>query len=154
MFNEGDKIEYIGSQRTDAFRVYHEMVNYIDEQVSKLIFGQDVVSNNTGQVVGKVGENLSNMYGDSDGVFIERLVNGQLFDLMKGLGVNLSGVTFKWDTTEKVPLAQKSEIDLRISQMGYKPTKEYIQNTYGTEVDETEDNPEEIKTAIKNLYNV
>ncbi len=47
-----------------------------------------------------------------------------------------------------------NQIDLRISQMGYKPTKEYIMKTYGTEVDEAEDNPEEIKQAIKNLYNV
>lgn len=155
VFNESDKVEYIGSQRTDAFRVYHEMIKYIDEQVSKLVFGQDVISNNTGQVVGKVGENVANMYGDADGVFIERLVNGQLFELMSGLGVNLNGVTFQWDTTEKVGLKDRSEIDLRISQMGYKPTMEYIRNTYGTEVEEVEeDNPEEVKKAIKNLYNV
>lgn len=155
VFNESDKVEYIGSQRTDAFRVYHEMIKYIDEQVSKLVFGQDVISNNTGQVVGKVGENVANMYGDADGVFIERLVNGHLFELMKGFGVNLNGVTFQWDTTEKVGLKDRSEIDLRISQIGYKPTMEYIRNTYGTEVEEAEeDNPEEVKKAIRSLYNV
>jgi phage gp29-like protein len=154
VFNEGDRVEYIGSPRTDAFKVYHELIKYVDSQVSKLVFGQDVVSNNTGQVVGEVGENVANMYGDSDGVFIERLVNGELFAFLKDLGVNLNGLTFQWDTTEKVPLSQRSEIDLRISQMGYKPTKEYIMKTYGTEVDEAEDNPEEIKQAIKNLYNV
>lgn len=139
VFSPNDKVEYLGTQRTDAYKVYLELVRYVDEQTSKLVFGQDVVSNNTGKVVGSVGENIANMYGDNDAKFIKTLVNSRLIPMMEGLGFSWQGHKFDWDNTEKLSLIDRAEVDYKISQMGKKHSDDYINDTYGTDV---EDNPE------------
>ncbi len=83
VFNETDKIEYIGSARTDAYKVYQEFLKDANAEISKVIFGQDVVSNNTGRVVGTTGENVSNMYGDTDARDIEEWVNDKLIPFVE-----------------------------------------------------------------------
>jgi len=139
VFDEDDTVEFVGVNRQDAYKVYLEFSAYIDEQIAKLILGQDVVSNNTGQVVGTVGENISNLYGDTDAKFVQRNVNDLLIPLMIDLGfTGLDNAMFEWDTTEQLNLNEKSEIDLRISQMGFNLDQEYIEDTYGTKLNEQE----------------
>lgn len=153
LFDQDDEIEFIGTNRSDAYKVYMELAMYVDEQIANLIFGQNVVSNNTGQVVGNVGENISNLYGDVDAKFIARNVNDKLFPLMVKHGWKLENAVFEWDNTEQMNLTQKSEIDLKVSQMGQTIDPEYIEDTYGTklivpEADES-DNPEQAKAQAQ-----
>lgn len=157
VFTKNDKVEFLGTNRTDAYKVYDEFVNYVDEQVSKKVFGQDVVSNNTGRVVGTVGENMANMYGDNDARFIRNLVNDRLFPFMENLGFSWSGYTFEWDTSEKLSLIDRSEVDKRIAEMGFDIDEKYITDTYGTPVKKKElpeMGADPLKTAkeIKALY--
>lgn len=154
IFNIDDEVDFVGTKRTDAYKVYMEFATYIDSQLAKLIFGQDVVSNNTGQVVGKVGEGISNLYGDVDAKFIQRNVNDKLFPLMINLGwKQLKDARFEWDTTESISLQERSEVDLKVSQMGFQLEPEYITDTYGTSlfippVDEGT-NPEQAKAQAQ-----
>jgi hypothetical protein len=138
VFTTRDKVEFLGTARSDAFGVYKEFLHYIDEQIAKLIFGQDVVSNNTGRVVGSVGENVANMYGDSDAMFIKHLVNRRLMPFMENLGFAWQGLEFQWDTSEKLTLIDRATVDLQIKNMGFEHSKDYINRTYGTEVEEAE----------------
>ncbi len=157
VFTNRDKVEYLGTQRTDAYKVYHELVKYIDEQTAKLVFGQDVVSNNTGKVVGSVGENIANMYGDNDARFIKSLVNTRLFPLMANLGfTGFQGHYFKWDTTEKLSLIDRAVVDSQIARdMGKEHSDEYINSTYGTDVtkkEEPEATPLKVQKGLKAMY--
>jgi phage gp29-like protein len=157
VFTPQDEIEYLGTQRTDAYRVYHELVKYIDEQISKLIWGQDVVSNNTGKVVGAVGENVANMYGNSDSKFIATMINKRLIPLMENLGFSFGGKKFKWDTTEKLTLAERAAIDGSIARdMGKEHSDQYINDTYGTEVTTKEvpepNAPIKVDKKVKAMY--
>jgi len=156
VFTKNDEVEFMGTQRTDAFKVYYELNHYIDEQVAKRIWGQDVVTNNTGRVVGETGENVANMYGDNDAKFIKHLVNTRLFPFMENLGFNWEGCSFDWDTTEKVPLKDKAEIDAKIATMGFEIDPKYITDTYGVPVKKKELEPATtpLQTAkeLKNLY--
>ena len=160
VFTKNDKVEFLGTNRTDAFKVYDELVNYVDEQTSKVIFGQDVVNNNTGRVVGTVGENVANMYGDTDARFVKNLVNDRLFPFMENLGFTWKGLTFDWDTSEKLGLKDKAEIDSKISAMGFDIDEKYITDTYGVPVKKKEPidmgGPDPLQTAkdLKNLYAV
>jgi len=153
VFNQDDEIEFKGTSRTDAYKVYMELASYVDSQLAKLIFGQDVVSNNTGQVVGKTGENISNLYGDTDAKFIARNINDLLIPLMVRQGWKLEGALFEWDNTEAMSLKDKSEIDLKISQMGQTIDPEYIRDTYGTDLvvplANESDNPEQAKAQAQ-----
>lgn len=154
VFMEGDRVEYLGTQRQDAYKVYLEFCQYVDSQVAKLIFGQDVVSNNTGRVVGTVGENVANMYGDADAAFIKSLVNKKLIPLMENLGFSFGGNVFDWDNTERLGLEARSVVDKAISDMGFQHSDEYINNTYGTEVEKKEE-PEmdpPMNQKLKALY--
>lgn len=150
VFSETDKVEYIGTQRVDAYKVYENLINYTDGQSAKLVWGQDVVSNNTGKVVGTVGENIANMYGENDAKLIANLVNKSLLPMMANLGFDSQGTYFKWDSTEKLTLSDRAVVDKAISDMGFQHDPNYINNTYGTNVEvKQEPTPEQ---KIKNMY--
>lgn len=137
VIDKDDEIDYQGTSRTDAYKVYEALMDTIDKNISKLIFGQDVISNNTGQVVGKVGENVSNLYGDSDAKFVARIVNKEVLPKLEAMGLaSFKGLKFKWDTTEKLTLKDNAEVDYKISQMGYKPAKKYLEEKYNIQLEE------------------
>lgn len=150
--DKDDVIEYVGTTKQDAFRVYENLCRYVDSGMSKAIFGQDVISNNTGQVIGKTGENVSNMYGANDAVFTQNFVNDSLIPLMIRNGVTiLNGKRWKFDSTEKLSMEQRSQIDLRISQMGKTIDDKHIKDTYGVEVTQKE-SPIAIAQELRKLY--
>ena len=134
VFGLEDQIDYVGTSRTDAYQVYDALIKRLDADVSKLIFGQDVVSNETGKLKGTVGENIANMYGDNDARFIVGIVNRKLKPIMENLGFDWKGLYFKYDSTEKLKLVDRADVDLKISQMGFTINPDYIKNTYDTDV--------------------
>lgn len=137
IIDKEDEIEHFGTARTDAYKVYQELINTADTNVSKLIFGQDVISNNTGHVIGKTGENVSNLYGTADAKWLARVINDLVLPKLINLGfTELAGLRFKWDTNEKLTMTEQSEIDYKISQMGYKPAKKYLEDKYGCQLEE------------------
>lgn len=138
VFTKNDKVEFLGTNRTDAYQVYKEFDDYVDQQVAKRIWGQDVVTNNTGRVVGTTGENIADMYGSNDAKFIKNLVNTRLFPFMENLGFNWEGHVFEWDNAEKVSLVDKAGIDEKIAKMGFDIDEKYIQETYGVPVKKKE----------------
>jgi phage gp29-like protein len=151
VFGKDDKIEYLGSTRQDAYNVYLEFLKYVDGNIAKLIFGQDVVTNNTGQVVGEVGENVSNMYGDTDAKMIARIVNSKLIPLMENLGMSFEGHCFEWDNDEKLTMTERKDIDASIvKDMGKRLTDEYVEQTYGVLLDETPE--EDVDKAVEKTY--
>lgn len=154
VFQLDDVIEYAGTSRTDAYEVYDKLIERLDADVSKLVFGQDVVSNETGKLKGTVGENIANMYGDNDARFTTGLVNKKLKPLMENLGFDWKGLHFKYDTTEKLKLIDRADVDLKISQMGFTIDPEYIKNTYDTDVEPKIEPTTEppMDKQLKNLY--
>lgn len=135
VIGEDDEIQYAGVRRYDAFRVYAEFLFYSDEAIAKLIFGQDVITNNTGRVVGKIGENVSNMYGDTDTKFVQWLVNTELMPFIEEKSeIDFKDAQFEYDTTEYVRLYERSKIDKVFIDGGWAPSEDYIRKTYGMEV--------------------
>lgn len=158
VFTKNDKVEFLGTNRTDAFQVYKEFVDYVDQQVAKRIWGQDVVTNNTGRVVGTTGENIADMYGSNDAKFVKNFVNTRLFPFMENLGFNWQGHIFDWDLSEKVTMVERATIDKQIADMGFDIDEKYIVDTYGVPVKKKEMpepgamNPIQKAKAIKNMY--
>lgn len=136
VIDEEDVIEYMGVNRQDAYKVYEAFLEYTDSRVAKLIFGQDVVTNNTGRVVGKVGEDISNLYGDSDAKYIQWMVNTELIPFMANQGADVDGLSFRYDMTEKVKLTERAKIDKSIADMGFRIADDYIERVYGTDITE------------------
>jgi phage gp29-like protein len=153
VFSPEDELIFAGTSRSDAYKVYNELIRYADEQISKILFGQDVVSNNTGQVVGKTGENVAKMYGNADAIDIKAIVNDELLPFLTRIGAaNFAGYKFDFVEKEELTIAERAEIDLKISQMGKQHSDEYINETYGTDVEGMSDNTADVAKEIKNLY--
>lgn len=153
-----DSLEYISQGFTDSWQVYNNLIAYCDSQISKLVFGQDVISNNTGHVIGKVGENVSNLYGDSDAKFVANIINSQCLEKWTKLGLaNFTGYYFKYDTSEKVDLVDQIDIAVKASQAtGKLLDVKYAEETFGLKFTDQEINPaldgKKINEAIKNFY--
>lgn len=151
---QDDKLSYIGTGRSDAYQVFKQLVDQEDSTISKLILGQDVISNNTGQVIGEVGERVSNLYGDADAKLLKFIIEDKLFPLMEKHGVSFEGHTFEWDTKESLTLAERADIDLKISQMGFTHSDDYINENYDTNVETSESaNLTETQNKLKEVYN-
>ena len=131
-----DMIEYVGVNRQDAYKVYEAFLDYCDAKISEKIFGQSVVTNNTGRVVGKVGEEISNLYGDSDAKFIQWTINTKLLPFMSKMGAEVDGVRFRYDTTEKIKLTERAKVDKAIADMGYRISTDYLEKTYSIKLEE------------------
>lgn len=129
-----DKIDNVGNARRDAQDIFKDLVDLIDSQIAKRLFGQDVISNNTGQVVGEVGENVSKLYGDMDARWLEYVINEVLFRHMEKRGIkDFAGATFEWDNTEKLSMLEKIEKDIGVTKMGIWLDEDYMKRVYGVE---------------------
>ena len=148
-----DEIDFMGTSRTDAFNVYDKLIDKVDAYQAKKVFGQDVVSNNTGQVVGTTGENIAELYGRADMMFIETLINDNLLPLLTANGCSMEGYEFRYLVKEKISLKERSEVDLNITNMGFLHDPDYINETYGTRVEEKQTAPtSEVINQIKATY--
>lgn len=153
IMSEDDEVEFAGTSRTDAFKVYKELNEYVDKNISMLIFGQDVIGSMTGVTKGTAAENVSDLYGDHDAKFLAGVVNDQLIPKLVDMGVPVDGLRFEWDTTQSLTLTEQSKIDLRIAQMGKVLDEEYLTEKYGATFSEAPtQEPEKVAAAIKNMY--
>ena len=150
-----DKIEAVGASNADVYQVFDKMLAYLDQAIAKKIFGQDVISNNTGQVVGNVGENVANDYVEADSKYLTYTVNDKLFPLMTRAGyLDLSGYEFRYDNTMSLrEMKERSEVDLSISKMGFKHDPDQLNERYNVNVEsqQTATIPE-IEAKLKKLY--
>lgn len=132
-----EEIDTVGSTKVDAHKVFEMLARYVDESISKEIFGQDVVSNNTGQVVGNVGENVANDYADSDSEFLASVINEDLLPMMTRAGyLDLSKYEFRYiDKQSTRELKDRAEVDESISRMGFQHDPDVINERYGVNVE-------------------
>lgn len=157
VMDEDDDVIFAGTSRSDAYQVYKELNEYVDKNISKLIHGQDVISDMTGVTRGTAAENVADTYSEHDAKFLKGVINDEVTPKMIEAGVQgLEGVSFQWVNTEDVDITDKADIDLKITKMGKVLSDEYITETYGVELSEVEpervSNPEQVAKALKNLY--
>jgi phage gp29-like protein len=160
VFPMGTEIKLIESSKTDAFKVYDELANRINKEMSICILGQTMTTEDGGsRSQAEVHERTEDEVTSDDKAFMQHYINDSLLPLLANMGYPINGLTFEWDDKENMPLEKRAIIDESISRMGFKFKKEYIQSTYGVEVEdmpEPEPKPEfEDKKAqqINALYN-
>lgn len=130
------EFEIFEASNTDAYNVFLEAANLADSQVSKIILGQTMTTDNgSSRSQSEVHERKENSFTKSDLRFIEHVINGQLFPFLIKWGYPLEGKVFKFDQSNKLPLAKSQlEIDTWISQ-NFDIEEDYIERTYGTPVE-------------------
>ncbi len=142
LFPEGTKINVVETGKTDSYKVFDMFIERMNSEISKRVLGNTMTTDNgSSRSQGEVHERTEQEIELDDKAFIADMVNDQLIPLLIRRGYRLENMRFEWDDAENMELDVRSEVDLRISQMGFKLSKEYIENTYSVELDENQ--PEE-----------
>lgn len=157
VFDTDDLIEFHESKNSNSgTTVYEGLIRYCDELISKAVQGQTGTSDQKSYVgAAEVHEEVSQDYAKYDQKRVQFLVNDKLIPLMRNLGFVIpEDHYFKYDYSEKVSMVEQSEIDLKISQMGFNIEEGYITEKYGTPVTKKEEEkPVDTSQRIKALYN-
>ncbi|MFV0481334.1 MAG: DUF935 family protein [Campylobacteraceae bacterium] len=133
---------------------FESVINYCDKQIRNVVLGANLSSEVTGgslaasQTHNKVREDIA----DADARILESFINKtiEVFKEVNGLSDELWVKLFG----EGDPKLELSSRDVNISNMGFKPTKEYIEETYNIKVEEITEpqtfaNKERLKGDLK-----
>lgn len=110
MVTQGGETFTIGNvKETDAHKVFHEFLKYIDSAISKRILGQDGTTENK-EGAGTYGslqvmQEVANDRHESDKVMIEYLINKVLLPklpLISNFYSALGNATFAWDESDEM----------------------------------------------------
>lgn len=136
--DETDMIEFLQLNKTDAYNIYKEFINLADEQISKIVLGQTMTTENgSSRSQSEVHERVAETYTTACKMFVKNVVNDQLFPILIYHGVIKQGLKFKFDQSEKITLLDKWEITKGL--LGsYTIAPEKIQEMFGIEVFEKE----------------
>lgn len=133
---EGTNIQFVESNKSDAFNVYDKRVDRANSEISKLIIGQtmtieDGSSLSQSQTHLKVLENLT----DGDAKMLAYVINNQLIPRMIHHGFPLQGMRFTWDESVDYTPEQQMEYEKMISDR-YEVDGKYFADKYNMPVGE------------------
>lgn len=136
LFPEGTTLQFIESNKSDAFNVFDQRVNRSNSEISKLIIGQtmtieDGSSLSQSQTHLKVLENLV----DGDAKRLAHVINNQLIPRMICHGFPLQGMHFAWDESIDYTPEQQMEYEKMISDR-YEVDGKYFADKYNMPVGE------------------
>ena len=151
LFKTDDVIEFIESKHSDAFMVFDKMIERCNSEISKLILGQTMTTDNgSSRSQAEVHERVLEQAAERDEQFIYSVLNDQLVPLMNALGFGLDGFSISIKQDDELTLKEKGLFDIELIKTGkYIMSPEYIKEKYGTEVIPVEAEPID-ETSLKN----
>ncbi len=156
VFDTGDLIELVESNRSDAFQVFDMMIQRCNSEISKLILGQTGTLDEKAYVgSAEVQERVLKNVAYNDEFFIEGVLNYQLVPMMTRLGIFPEGVKITVKAEDDLSLIEQSKIDIELIKTGkFTFTPEYLDEKYGSEVVVVNDPTDvvNIKNRLDNLY--
>lgn len=141
VFDTQDTLEFIASSKSDAFKVYKELIELNNAEMSKLILGQ------TGTTDEKAFAGSADVHKTILESYIWALkedneihVNDFVLPIMVFHGMIPDGSVFRWDKTEHLDLGQKFDIVDKLSDRFNIPN-EWISKEFGVPIEEDETPP-------------
>ncbi len=156
VFPLGTEIKFQETTKTDSFKVYDELINRINKEMAIAVLGQTMTTEDgSSRSQAEVHERSEDDITSDDALFILNIIQDKLLPFLNLNGYKISeDLEAHWDEVKEVNLIERSAIDLAITQMGFKPTKQYMEETYGITLDEIQeaqpDNPNKDKKTSKN----
>jgi hypothetical protein len=143
LFPEGTEIEVKENARPDTYKVFDQIIERINSEMSKAVLGNTMTTDNgSSKSQGEVHERTEEDVEADDKSFFAEVVNNQFLPFLIRRGLPFNGLTFDWDDAKAIPLTARADVDYKISQMGWKPSKKYIEQTYSIEVEEAPELPD------------
>jgi len=132
---DGTQLEFHnnnGGQGAGA--IFKDMIDMCNAEISKIFLGQTMTTDNgSSRSQSEVHKEVEEDINLSDMLLIEYLLNWDFKQkLVETFGVTeLENGNFRFDQTTLIPLEQRIDIDLKLSQMGVPMSEEYFYKTYG-----------------------
>lgn len=142
VFPIGTEVEIKENSKQDAFKVFYQKIEALDKELSKLVLHQTMTTENgSSKSQGEVHESTLGEVIKADEKKMLAFLNDVLVPAMRALGYNIpEGARIEVEQTTD-PKAQ-IEIDSKIMNGGYKLSKDYLERTYGVELDDSQPAPE------------
>lgn len=138
-FPPGTDIKFQEANRTDAYNVYMQFRKSNDDEISKMLVGSTMLSDQgSNRAQTEVHErSLDNKISQADKRQIQFIVNDQLFPLLRLQGYNISDDDFfEWKTAEQeTDLPQLWEITNGLLTAGFDVQQEWISKTFNIPIE-------------------
>lgn len=147
---ESMMIEFVKAEQSGSSDLYEKLSNFLDHQVSKAVLGQTTTTDaiSGGHAVSKEHDKVRGDIERADSKQLGATLKDQLFIPMINLnyGEQKQYPKVRLERKEQEDLNKRAIRDKNIMTLGFKPTKKYIEETYGGEWEEAT-KPEE-KTRL------
>lgn len=140
IFDKQTEIELKENQRTDAFKVFYEKVQAINKEISKGVVGQTMtMDDGSSQSQANVHLQIYDEITSSDITDVQDWVTDDFFPVLRNHGFDIpEGFYFSIIEKQVIKPLDKIKIDQMLLQNGYNIKADYIEEFYGTPLDEAE----------------
>ncbi|PSM51347.1 putative phage protein (DUF935 domain) [Campylobacter blaseri] len=147
-----DQDESIELTQPNKDSSHDKLINYCDNQISKVILGANLTSSvkEGSFAAANIHNQIREDIALSDANILIYVVNRAIkfFKEVNGLNIDIEAKLFD----KNKPNIELSERDLKLYNMGFIPTKEYIEETYNYEIDEQKSKIIENKGHLNSNY--
>lgn len=141
--DKDDDIIFAESSRVDAHKVYDNLIERTNTEMSKIIIGGTATVDEK-SFVGSAQVQERNLidFSTADSRKLKFNIENQLFRIMRTHRLlSEQPRFFVWDSDEKLNKKQELEIIIGLSNAGFKPNREEVEEKFNVKLDEPEANP-------------
>jgi phage gp29-like protein len=136
ILGQGEELTFEGDMRTVL--PYKELNDSMDEQIAKIVLGQTSTTDQKSYAgSANVHKLILDSYVRSDREFLESTINDQLVPKLQLLGFLPKNVYFGISESVDINLVEQSTVIMNLAKAGFKPTKEYIEQIFDMDIDDT-----------------
>lgn len=140
IFDKNTDIELHESQHKDAYHIYLEKINAVNKEISKRVLGQTMTSEDGSSLSqAEVHRKILEDVQESDRTEVSEWVNETLLPILRAQGVDIpEGYSFAITDRSNIKPKDKIAIDQVLLNAGYNIDPDYIQDFYGTPLDQSQ----------------
>ncbi|MFJ1330249.1 phage portal protein family protein [Capnocytophaga canimorsus] len=136
VFPIGTEVDIKENSKSDAFQVFYRKIEALDKELSKLVLHQTMTTENgSSKAQGTVHENTLQEVIYADEKKMLSFLNNKLVPAMRNLGYNIPQ-NAKIEVEKTADPEKQIQIDGILLGRGYILKKEYIEQTYGVEIEQ------------------
>lgn len=131
IFHQGEEMKLLESAKTDPHKCFLELLNYCDRQMSKVISGETLTTDegSGSKSQATVHLEVAELKHEADRTFLEYLINEELIPRLNYLGYPLAGCRYVRDDSMEMSPQEQIKIDAVLLTF-YNLAPEYIADKY------------------------
>ena len=143
IFDKQTDIEIKENSKTDAYNVFLQKINIINKEISKGTNGQTMtMDDGSSQSQANVHLLIYDEITKADIMDVQDWASDQFFPVMRAFGYDIpEGYYLELQEPVSIKPEDKIKIDEALMRGGFKPKRQYIEEFYGTPLEEEKEEP-------------